>query len=207
MKANSNLLNQLPKVLICSRLLLGILILVLSWIQISHYRIFAVVLFSIGLLTDIFDGIIARQLNVSTVKLRRMDSTVDMIFFILVALSTLIVSPQFFKDHKIEVIILTGSEAISYIICFLKFRKEVATHSIASKIWTIILFATLIQVMITGNSSALFDVCFYVGIVTRIEIIAIILLLRTWASDVPGIYQAVLLRRGKTIRRNKFFNG
>ena len=200
-------MNQLPKALIYSRLLIGILIFLMSAIHIPNYRIYAVLLFSTGLLTDIFDGIIARYLNVSTQHLRRLDSTVDMLFFVLVAFATFIASPMFFIGHYMEVIILFSLEGLTYLICFLKFRKEVATHSIASKIWALILFATLIQVMMTENSSVLFQVCFYIGIITRIEIIAIILLLRTWINDVPGIYQAILLRRGKSIKRNKLFNG
>jgi len=201
------MINQIPKALIFLRLSLGVMILIFSIFQIKNYSSIALILFSAGMLTDIFDGIIARQLNISSKNLRRLDSTVDQLFFILVAIATFIQSPQFFYQNKIKLIILLSAETLAYLICFLKFRKEIATHSILSKVWSLILFATILQIIITRNSIVLFDICFYMGVVTRLEIIAIILVLRKWTNDVPWLYHAILLRQGKTIRRHKLFNG
>jgi CDP-diacylglycerol--glycerol-3-phosphate 3-phosphatidyltransferase len=199
------MIKQIPKALIYSRLFPGIGILVSSIFQISNSL--SIVLFITGMLTDVFDGIVARQLNMSTRYLRRLDSTIDQFFFLFVSLAIFIQSPQFFYQNEMKIIILISTEFIAYVICFVKFKKEIATHSILSKGWALILFATLLQVMITKNSTILFEFCFYIGIVTRVEIIVIVLLLRTWLNDVPGIYQAVLLRQGKPIRRNKLLNG
>lgn len=199
--------NNLPIALIYSRLIIGVLILFLSVFHIEHYNVIAVILFTTGLLTDILDGIIARRLNISTQHLRRLDSTIDQVFFVLVAIATFIQSPDFFYQNSIMLIVLLSTEAMTYLICFIKFRKEVATHAIASKIWTLILFATLIEIILTGTSTILFQICFYTGMATRLEIIGIILLLPVWTNDVPGLYQAVLLRQGKPIKRHKLFNG
>lgn len=203
----ANIMKHLPKILIYSRLVIGILILIFSYIHIDNYEVIAVVLFAVGLLTDIFDGIIARHLNISTQNLRRLDSTIDQIFFLMVASATFIECPQFFYDNKVKLLILLSVEGLAYLICFLKFKKEVATHSISSKIWALILFATIIQIMTTCNSITLFQICFYTGLVTRFEIIGIIFLLRNWTNDVPSLYHAVLLRQGKLIKRHKLFNG
>ena len=200
-------MKHLPKTLIYSRLVIGILIVIFSSLQINNYKIVAVSLFTVGLLTDIFDGIIARHLKISTQNLRRLDSTIDQIFFIMVAIAAFIQCQQFFYINKVKLLILLGFEALTYLICFLKFRKEVATHSISSKIWTLILFATLIQIMRTCNATILFQICFYVGLITRLEILGIIFLLRSWTNDVPSLYHAVLLRQGKPIKRHNLFNG
>jgi phosphatidylglycerophosphate synthase len=200
-------MNRIPLLLIYSRLLTGLCILLLSCLQVNHYNIIAIVLLSVGLLTDIFDGIIARRLNISTEKLRRLDSSIDQVFFILVAAATFIQCKPFFYDNYIKLIILLGTEALTYVVSFVKFKKEVATHAIASKLWTLILFATLIQIMASCHAPVLFQWCFYAGMLTRMEIIAILLFLRKWTNDVPTVYHAVLLRKGKEIRRNKLFNG
>ena len=200
-------MKKIPVLLIYSRLFIGIAIFICSILHINHYSIIAVVLFSLGLLTDIFDGIIARRLNVSTEKLRRLDSTIDQVFFLLVAAATYLDARSFFYNNRVALFILLGIEALAYVICFLKFRKEIATHTISSKIWTLFLFATIIQLMCFKNAFILFKVCFYIGIITRLEIIAIIFVLRNWTNDVPSIYQAVLLRQGKPIKRHKLFNG
>ncbi|HLV46549.1 MAG TPA: CDP-alcohol phosphatidyltransferase family protein, partial [Flavobacterium sp.] len=154
-----------------------------------------------------FDGIIARQLNISTPKLRRLDSTIDQLFFISVAIATYIQCPDFFKENILKLTILIGAEALTYLICFIKFRKEIATHSIGAKIWTLTLFATLIQIILQCQSSVLFNICFWVGLATRLEIIAIILTLKKWTNDVPTFYHALKLRQNKEIKRHKMFNG
>jgi CDP-diacylglycerol--glycerol-3-phosphate 3-phosphatidyltransferase len=158
-------------------------------------------------LTDIFDGIIARQLGISTQKMRRLDSAIDQIFFISVAVATYIQCKEFFVTNTAKLIILVGVEALTYIICFLKFKKEIATHSIGAKVWTLLLFATLIDIIVRCQSIILFNICFWIGIITRLEIIAIILILKKWTNDVPSIYHAIKLRQNKEIKRHKIFNG
>jgi CDP-diacylglycerol--glycerol-3-phosphate 3-phosphatidyltransferase len=115
--------------------------------------------------------------------------------------------PNFVDGHRTEIIILVAAEAMIYLVSYLRFRKEVATHAIASKVWSLFLFATLVQVMLTGDSGWIFQVCFWGGLLTRLEILMILLLLKEWTNDVPSILHAVKLRQGKPIKRNKLFNG
>jgi phosphatidylglycerophosphate synthase len=203
----SKYINKLPVFLIYSRIVIGGLIILLSLSNIPHHQLYVVILFAIGLLTDIFDGIIARRLNVSTPLLRRMDSSADQVFFISVAIATYLLCPAFFKANMWAIIILLVAESLTYLICFLKFKKEIATHSIGAKIWTLILFATLIQIIWQCESGVLFSLCIWLGVFTRLEIIGIVLILRNWTSDVPSAYHALLLRQGKEINRHKLFNG
>jgi CDP-diacylglycerol--glycerol-3-phosphate 3-phosphatidyltransferase len=167
----------------------------------------AIVLFSIGLLTDIFDGIIARRLNISTQKSRRLDSTVDQLFFISYAVATYIQCPTFFKLNATKLIVLFSFEGLTYLVSFFKFKKEIATHTIGAKIWTLLLFATLVQIILQCQSVILFNFCFWIGLLTRLEIIAVILILKNWTNDVPTFYHAIKLRQGKEIKRHKLFNG
>ena len=82
-----------------------------------------------------------------------------------------------------------------------------ATHSIGAKIWTLLLFATLIQIILECQSILLFNICFWLGLLTRLEIIAIILILKKWTNDVPTFYHSIKLRQEKEIKRHKIFNG
>ena len=200
-------MKKLPILLIYSRILFGIVIIGLSILRPENFRLIIIMLIALGLISDIFDGIIARRLGISTAKMRRMDSTVDQFFWLAVVAAAYIIDPQFFKDNRIQIIIIISLEAICYLISFLKFKKEVATHAISSKIWTLILFATLIQIIAVNHSTILFNICLYLGIATRLEIISIVLLIKTWTNDVPSVYHAVLIRKGKPIKRHKLFNG
>jgi CDP-diacylglycerol--glycerol-3-phosphate 3-phosphatidyltransferase len=200
-------MRQIPILLIYSRLVTSFVLVLLAifvpgtpmWVYIS--------LLTYGLLSDVFDGIIARRLGVSNEKMRRMDSAIDQVFWLSIIAATYILHPDFYKTYWIELIIILGLEAFTYLVSYIKFRKEVATHAILSKVWVLTIFATLVEVIATGNSHTLFYVCFYTGIVTRVEILVILFLLRQWTNDVPSVYHAVQLRKGKEIKRNGLFNG
>lgn len=200
-------MNRIPLALIYSRLVLGVLIDLLAWFQVSYYRDIIISLIAIGLLTDIFDGIIARKLNISTTKLRRLDSNVDMFFWIAIVAASYIISPVFYKTNYIKLALLIGLEALCYLISFIRFKKEVATHALSAKLWALLLFATLIQLIATNRSVILFNICFYWGIISRLEIIAMLLVIRQWINDIPTIYHAFKIRKNKPIKRYKLFNG
>jgi len=200
-------MKNIPKVLICSRIALGMIILLLAIFPVAHFRAIIIALIAIGLLSDIFDGIIARRLNVSTVKLRRMDSNVDMFFWISIIVACYVINPIFFQHNWLKLAILIGIEALSYIFSYIKFKKEVATHAIASKLWALVLFATLIQLIAIDDSVILFNICFYLGVLTRIEIILMLIVIKKWTNDIPTLYHAFRIRKEKPITRHKLFNG
>ncbi|KKO92591.1 CDP-alcohol phosphatidyltransferase [Sphingobacterium sp. Ag1] len=198
--------KNIPFILIILRLVLGLLLLLFYWLKVDHFKWYAISFLVIGLLSDIFDGIIARRLAVSTALLRRWDSSVDLLFFACITWASYLSCPQFFKDHATLILILVGSEIVTYIISFVKFKKEIATHSIGAKVWTLFLFAFLVELLLHCQSTILFQLTIWLGLLTRLEIIAIILTLRNWSNDIPSIYHAIQLRKGKTIRKNKLFN-
>lgn len=197
--------NKIPAALIWFRLLAGLLIVLLAYTDAPRWWI--VLLMTAGLLSDIFDGIIARRLNISTQTLRRLDSSVDQVFWLCILAATYLLAPAFYWENKVSIIVLLCAEALCYLVCYLRFRKEVATHAIASKIWTLILFATLVDIVLNGTSHFWFQLCFYAGMITRLEVMLILAIIRQWTNDVPSVYHAILLRNGKPIKRNKIFNG
>ena len=200
-------LNKIPLALMYLRLAFGFIIVALSYFQVGSFRSIIATLIILGVLTDIFDGIIARRLNISSQRLRRMDSSVDQVFWICTLIGAIIVCADFFKINYIKLLILLIVEGLTYVVSFAKFKKEVATHAILSKIWTLTIMGTLIQIILSCNSLILFDICFYLGVISRLEIIAILLILKEWTNDVPSVFHAILLRQGKQIKRNKLFNG
>lgn len=200
-------MNQIPIILIYSRLFLGLFAIFLSALHLQNYSLFAFGILTLGLLTDVFDGIIARKLNISTQKLRRLDSTIDVLFFLSIAIATYIQCADFFTTNATKLIILLSFEALTYLISYIKFKKEIATHSIGAKVWTLFLFATLVQIIFQCQSILLFNLCFWIGLLTRLEIMAIVLIVKKWTNDIPTFYHAIQLRKGIAIKRHKLFNG
>lgn len=200
-------MKQVPMLLIWLRLFLGLCMVPVAVFFPGHFAAIAIPMLTVGLISDILDGIVARRLGVSTEWLRRMDSSVDQVFFVAVVCATWIHCPTFFSEHALKLGILVGFEVMTYVLSFAKFRKEVATHTLGAKAWTLLLFATLVQLMIQCESGMLFEVFFWVGLLTRMEIMAIILILKEWTNDVPTVYHAVRLRQWREIRRSNWFSG
>jgi phosphatidylglycerophosphate synthase len=199
--------QRIPIILIWLRFAFGILFFTLSFLQFNHFGLTAIILIATGLLSDILDGIIARKLGVSTEKLRRLDSTIDQAFWLLVIAGLFIRYPEFLSHHYQQILAIIILEVSCYLLSYLRFRKEVATHAISSKIWTLSLFICLVQVISTGDSGILFQICFYLGLVSRLEIFLILILLPRWTNDVPSVFHAWKLKNGQPINRNDLFNG
>jgi CDP-diacylglycerol--glycerol-3-phosphate 3-phosphatidyltransferase len=63
-------MKKLPYILIAARFLLAPIIIALAYFKGTESAFLIVTLMYLGLLTDIFDGIIARKVGVSSEKLR-----------------------------------------------------------------------------------------------------------------------------------------
>lgn len=199
-------MNNIPFLLIYSRILIGIIIGILAFYKIENYSIWIVILMSFGLITDIFDGIIARKLNASTEKLRIWDSNVDQFFWLIVIGSIFYLKIDFIKESIIWVVVIISLEILCYLVSYFKFKKSIATHSILAKLWTLTLLGFLIDLVLNGTSYIPFIICVVLGIVSRIEIILIILKLNKWTTDVPSILSVSKLNQGIQIKKNKLFN-
>ncbi len=199
-------MKNIPFLLIYSRILFGIIIGILAFYKIENYSIWIVILMSLGLITDIFDGIIARKLNVSTEKLRIWDSNVDQFFWLIVIGSIFYLNIDFIKENILWIAIIVSLEILCYLVSYFKFKKSIATHSILAKFWTLALLGFLIDLVLNETSYILFMICVILGIISRIEIILIILKLKNWTTDVPSIFSVSNINQGIKIKKNKLFN-
>lgn len=199
--------RYIPLILLYSRIPAGLAIVFCAWQQPAGYDMIITALLLYGVVSDFLDGFTARMWHLSTEHLRKADSNVDQFFWLAAAIGVYLVAPDFFSTIIWHIAILLALEVLAYVISLARFRNVVATHAILSKLWVVTLLATFIQVVLTGSSDSVFMACFWIGLISRLEIIAIMLLLKSWVNDVPSVYHAIRLRRGKTIKRNKIFNG
>lgn len=203
----SKLAPAAPLVLIYSRLALGGGLVALGYGQGPRWGTWAVALLALGVLTDVLDGMVARRLGVSTERLRRLDSTIDQAFWALAVLAAYLGCPGFFRAYAAPLLALLAAEVLIYAVSFVKFRREVATHTFGAKAWVLVSLAALGQLYLSCAAGWLFWACIGLGLLSRLEIVGILLVLRTWTTDVPTLYHARQLRRGRAIRRHKLFHG
>lgn len=200
-------MKNIPILLIAFRLLLGPILIMLTYNYGSEIRKELIFLIFLGLLSDIFDGIIARKFGVSSEKLRRMDSQVDLVFWICVGWCTWLLNPEIIIEHKYAIISIFVMEGLTYVFSILKFGKETCTHALLSKLWGVTLLIAFVSMIGFGHAGIPFFLAVFFGIVGHIDVYLIIYFLPKWTHDVPSSYHAYLIREGKSIKRHKLFNG
>ncbi|SNR22634.1 CDP-alcohol phosphatidyltransferase family protein [Flavobacterium sp. ov086] len=200
-------MKNIPIFLIAFRLLLGPILIMLTYNYGSEIRKELIFLIFLGLLSDIFDGIIARRFGVSSEKLRRMDSQTDLIFWLCVAFCSWLLNPEIITNNVWSIILIFIMEALTYLFSILKFGKETCTHALLSKLWGITLLIAFVSMIGFGHAGIPFFLAVFFGIVGHIDVYLIIYFLPKWTHDVPSSYHAYLIREGKSIKRHKLFNG
>lgn len=198
-------MRKIPFLLIYSRILIALLVVLLVVLKPANHASIIAVIIIIGLLTDIFDGIIARKLNVSSEKLRIWDSNVDQFFWLAIIASIFYLRFSAIKPLFVTIGILVFLELLAYLISYIKFKRTVATHSLLAKFWTLTLLTFLVELLLY-NTSKTYLFCFWVGLVSRLEIIFIILKLNKWATDIPSIFVVNKINKGIPVKKSKLFN-
>ncbi|WP_421943034.1 CDP-alcohol phosphatidyltransferase family protein [Pedobacter sp.] len=197
---------SIPYLLILFRFLLAPSILLMAWTMGEDATKIILVLMFLGLLSDIFDGIIARKQQVSTEKMRRLDSQTDLVFWLSVALSCYLIYPHLIATKKLGVIALLVMEGLCYSVSLIKFGKETCTHAFLSKIWGLTLLATFTSLLGFAFGGWILASCIVIGIISQLDVILIILILPKWMHDVPSFYHAILIRKGIAFNKSKYLN-
>jgi phosphatidylglycerophosphate synthase len=180
--------------LTASRALLAPVMLVLAWYYPRPLAFGACLI--LAFLSDVFDGILARRLNVATPGLRRLDSIADSVFYVAALLAAWHLHTSELQEYLPTLLVLAAIEVARYGFDLLKFRREAAYHLWSSKLWGICLFVGFFALLVLGRGGIFVAVPIYVGILVDLEGLAVSFVLRAWKSDVPSIVHAWRLRRG-----------
>ncbi|MBI3557862.1 MAG: CDP-alcohol phosphatidyltransferase family protein, partial [Deltaproteobacteria bacterium] len=159
-----------------------------------------------AILSDIFDGIIARKLGVATARLRHFDSEADLVFWVCTAVACYVVYPGLVRQHGWQITALLASEALTYLVSFAKFGRSMSSHAFLAKMFGLTLFAGLTSMLCFGVAGFCFYLMLVMGLIANLEIILIILILPHHTHDIPSWYHALQIRRGLPVRKWKLFN-
>jgi phosphatidylglycerophosphate synthase len=187
--------RAIPYFLIALRIVAGLLILALAlWVGVPARGICAGLL-AVGVLSDIFDGVIARRLNSVTDRLRTFDSRADVVFWLCATAAVLILHPHLVAVLWSPVLVLGVMEFTAHAVSFARFRKEASPHHLLSKLFGLALWALLTQLLVTGTGGVVLPIVFAMGVASQLEALAIMLILPIWRCDIRGVGQALALRR------------
>ena len=198
---------NIPLSLIVFRFLLAPIIIGLAYYVGETSKTIILILMYLGLISDILDGIIARNQNISSEKLRRMDSQTDMLFWLSIGFATWILYPKLISENLIPIWSIIVMELACYAVSLIKFKKETCTHAFLSKIWGVTLLIAFTSLIGFNHAGIPFYSAIIMGLISHVDVILIILILPNWTHDIPSSYHAYLIRKGIVFKQNKYLNG
>jgi phosphatidylglycerophosphate synthase len=155
------------------------------------------VMFMLGyvaaVLSDIFDGIIARRLGVSTINLRKADSWADIGLYLCIAVSVWLVYPAVILDFKVPLLIAIAFQLSLFTISLVKFGQFPSFHTYTAKAWGASLFFAVVLLFGFGSAMALWG-AIGLCLINSIEEIAMTAILPQWTHDVLSLSHALKLR-------------
>ena len=154
---------------------------------------------AVALLSDVYDGIIARKLGIETAALRRYDSVADTIFYLAVFFAIWILFPALIAANALLLALLFFLEIARYIFDLIKFRREASYHMWSAKAWGLLIAAAAIALLGFGQTS-LFQAAVIVGIICDLEGLVISCLLQAPATNVKTFVHAVRMRQAATAK-------
>jgi phosphatidylglycerophosphate synthase len=184
----SSWLRSLPAALVVLRFAIAPLLLWDAWDGRTSAGF--VVGYSVAVLSDILDGMIARRLGVSTAKLRQGDSWADVSLYSCVALSIWRVFPDTIATFQRPLLLLLLAQLALYGLSWFKFGKFPSYHTYTAKFWGVMLAIATIMLFGFGQAGISLWLAIGAGLLNSIEEIAITLILPTWQHDVLSLNQA-----------------
>jgi CDP-diacylglycerol--glycerol-3-phosphate 3-phosphatidyltransferase len=189
-------MRKLPLALVILRLFLAPILLATALLH-PDRTVFAACLVG-ALVSDYFDGVIARRLGVATAGLRRLDSITDSIFYACALVAALVTVYELVRPYFPALVVLLLIEVLRYVYDIRKFGKEASYHMWSSKLWGLLLFIGMWSLLVLHRGGWPVALATIWGIAADLEGLAISMTLRTWQADVPTLWHARRLARAAT---------
>jgi hypothetical protein len=151
-------------------------------------------LFVVAFVSDYFDGVAARALNVVTPRLRQADSLVDTVFYVVLAVATWTLHPEVLRRHALALGVCLGTLGAWYLLDVIRWRAVAGFHSWSAKLFAGALGLWAIAQYGFGAGGPWLVVACAAGTLSHLEGIAISLVLRRHVADVPTVLHALRLR-------------
>jgi phosphatidylglycerophosphate synthase len=185
-------LSTIPNVLIGVRFVIAPLLL---WDALDHQTGAGFVIgYVVAVLSDIFDGVLARRFDVSTARLRQADSWADLCLYLCVFSSVWLLFPQVVLRFKTWLLLAAIAQISLFAISLIKFGKLPSFHGYSAKLWGLTLLVATVGLFGFNSDKALgltIGFCW----VNSLEEIGMTLLLPEWQCDVPSLFHAIGYRK------------
>ena len=158
-----------------------------------------------ALLSDIFDGVLARRWKCDTAAVRFFDSMADKVFYLGCGASLWMRHTHLMRSFAVPIGVVLGIEVLKLAFDFMKFGKPASYHSYLAKMWGLVLATTVVMSFATNVTLALriaWWASLMLGLLACFEGLAISLLMPEWRHDLKTLWRALDVRRQILTNRN-----
>ncbi len=158
-----------------------------------------------ALLSDIFDGVLARRWKCDTAAVRLFDSMADNVFYLGCGASLWMRHTHLMRSFAVPIGVVLGIEVLKLAFDFMKFGKPASYHSYLAKMWGLVLATTVVMSFATNVTLALriaWWASLMLGVLACFEGLAISLLMPEWRHDLKTLWRALDVRRQILTNRN-----
>lgn len=151
-----------------------------------------------ALLSDIFDGILARRWKCDTAGVRLFDSMADNVFYLGCGAALWMRQPHLMRSFAALVGVVLGIEMLKTAFDFVKFGKPTSYHSYLAKTWGLVLATTVVMSFATHAVPAVriaWWVALALGVLCCLEGLTISLVMPEWRHDLKTMRRALELRK------------
>ena len=162
-----------------------------------------------ALISDIFDGVLARRWHCDTAAVRLFDTLADTMFYLCVGIALWIGrpgQPQLLRSNMFLLAAPLIAEAMNFGLAFLKFGKPASYHSYLAKTWGLVMATAVVATFASHHPSLLLPFALALGIACNLEGLTMSFLLPDWQRDIRTLSIAwsmrlALQQQGRTILR------
>ena len=199
-RARSGWKMRIPAVLVSFRAALGPVVVLLSVAHQPYAGAIIAALIVLALLSDIYDGLLARLWEIDTENLRRWDTRADTFFYFCVLIAVLLRNPTAILARWPIIAALLAAQAAQHLFSLYKYGRHASYHSVISKIWGLLMAAAMICLLGFDLDGWFTSFALGWGILCNLQGLAMSLLLPTWHRDVPSLCHAFRLRSNEIER-------
>jgi phosphatidylglycerophosphate synthase len=178
--------------LTAARALLGPATIVLAQMR-AHGWLIALALLA-AIVSDVYDGRIARRFGVDGAELRRLDSVADSIFYVCAAIALWIAHPEIVAAHTLLLGGFFGMQLAGYLVDLVKFGRDTSYHAWSARLTGALLFVAATVIFCVGRAGPWLSIALVAGMLSHLDAFAITMILPEWRHDVHTIRAAFEIR-------------
>ncbi|HUN59315.1 MAG TPA: CDP-alcohol phosphatidyltransferase family protein [Candidatus Binataceae bacterium] len=185
-RSKPGLTAQIPNAISFARLVAAP---ILFWLAYSRNELIFKWLLLASLLSDIADGLIARQFNLVTVLGAKLDSIADQLTTAAAVTGLIVLRRNFMNEHWLALISIVGCYLLSDAAALMRYGRLASLHTYLARGAAYAQGIFIMTLFIWGYQQWMLPVLVTLSIAAYCEEIAIIAwMLPTWRANVRGIY-------------------